>query len=151
VAAGYWTQILSTSSSSIHFKRTQCRRFSKPTENEVEAILNTLFPISERVSFNEKFILIEPTQLVSIFNPKAFNEKIEEIELHFQKTPFSKTRHCLFEAAIYYINEEVKPLRIIFLIGLVTIPNVGHWLHVEKLKEFFRKNEFFKTLKTNYI
>jgi pimeloyl-ACP methyl ester carboxylesterase len=120
---------------------------AKPSRNEVE---ETLYPYIQDFG-TRQFLLknlywVEPGQLDFRFNLKVFNRKIEVIGTALPEgTIFNKP--VLFVRggnSKYILNTDFPEIKKHFPnYELVTIPNVGHWLHAENPKLFFEQTVKF--------
>nr|WP_315195546.1 alpha/beta fold hydrolase [uncultured Flavobacterium sp.] len=107
----------------------------KPSRNEVEEIMKNYIPdFGTRQFLMKSLFWQEPGQLAFRFNLKVFNEKIDEIGkalasgLVFEK-PVLFIRGG---SSNYILDSDFDGIKDHFpSSGIVTIPNVGHWLHAE--------------------
>lgn len=115
----------------------------KPDRTQVEETLYPYIPdFGTRQFLMKNLYWKEPGQLDFRFNLKAFNEKIEEIgtvlpkENHFDKpTLFIRGGNSR-----YILDKDIPEIQKHFPnFSLVTIPNVGHWLHAENPKMFLEE------------
>jgi pimeloyl-ACP methyl ester carboxylesterase len=122
---------------------------TKPSRAEVEEILYPFISdFGTRQFLMKNLYWAEPGQLAFRFNLPIFNSKIETIgealpkENHFDKT----TLFIRGGNSNYILDSDLPEIKKHFPnFELVTIPNVGHWLHAENPKLFFE--ETFKFLK----
>jgi len=116
---------------------------AKPDRTEVEEILYPFIPdFGTRQFLMKNLYWVEPGQLAFRFNLSVFNAKIETIgealplANHFDKP-------ALFIRggnSRYILDSDLPEIQKQFpIFKLVTIPNVGHWLHAEKPKLFFEE------------
>jgi esterase len=114
---------------------------TKPSRNEVEEIMKNYIPdFGTRQFLMKSLFWQEPGQLAFRFNLKVFNEKIDEIGK-------SLASGLVFEKPMlfirggnsnYILDSDLEEIKEHFpLSTLVTIPNVGHWLHAENPKMFY--------------
>ncbi|RKS00741.1 alpha/beta fold hydrolase [Flavobacterium sp. 102] len=120
---------------------------SKPDRTMVEETLYPFIPdFGTRQFLMKNLYWIEPGQLAFRFNLPVFNTKIETIgealssENHFDKpTMFIRGGNSK-----YILDSDVVNIKQHFPnFKLVTIPNVGHWLHAENPKLFFEETSRF--------
>ncbi|WP_291132684.1 alpha/beta fold hydrolase [Flavobacterium sp. UBA7682] len=120
---------------------------SKPDRTMVEETLYPFIPdFGTRQFLMKNLYWIEPGQLAFRFNLPVFNAKIETIggalpnENHFDKpTMFIRGGNSK-----YILDSDVVDIQKHFPnFKLVTIPNVGHWLHAENPKQFFEETSRF--------
>lgn len=120
---------------------------AKPSRAEVEEILNPFIPdFGTRQFLMKNLYWIEPGQLAFRFNLPIFNTKIYSIgealpkENHFHKT----TLFIRGGNSNYILDSDLPEIKKHFPnFELVTIPNVGHWLHAENPKLFFEETARF--------
>lgn len=115
----------------------------KPDRTQVEEMLYPYIPdFGTRQFLMKSLYWKEPGQLDFRFNLKVFNEKIEEIG---KALPDDKIfeRPTLFIRggnSRYILDKDMPEIQKHFpIFELVTIPNVGHWLHAENPKMFFEE------------
>lgn len=115
----------------------------KPDRTQVEEMLYPYIPdFGTRQFLMKSLYWKEPGQLDFRFNLKVFNEKIEEIG---KSLPDDKIfeRPTLFIRggnSRYILDKDMPEIQKHFpIFELVTIPNVGHWLHAENPKMFFEE------------
>jgi esterase len=120
---------------------------AKPSRTEVE---ETLYPYIQdfgtRQFLMKNLYWIESGQLGFRFNLKVFNEKIEIIGTALQEgTIFDKpTMFIRGGNSKYILDTDLPEIKKHFPnFELVTIPNVGHWLHAENPKMFFEETARF--------
>jgi pimeloyl-ACP methyl ester carboxylesterase len=120
---------------------------TKPDRAEVEEIVYPFIPdFGTRQFLMKNLYWIEPGQLAFRFNLPVFNAKIEIIgealpeENHFnQPTLFIRGGNSK-----YILDTDLPEIKNHFpKFELVTIPNVGHWLHAENPKLFFEETAWF--------
>ena len=121
----------------------------KPDRAAVEEILYPFIPdFGTRQFLMKSLYWKEPGQLAFRFNLPVFNQKIETIgealpeENHFDKpTLFIRGGNSR-----YILDSDLETIEKQFPnYTLVTIPNVGHWLHAENPKAFFEETSNFLT------
>jgi pimeloyl-ACP methyl ester carboxylesterase len=121
----------------------------KPDRTEVEEILYPYIPdFGTRQFLMKNLYWVEPGQLAFRFNLKVFNDKIEEVgkELDTNKIYDGPTMLIRGGNSKYILDADLERIKRHFPnFQLVTIPNVGHWLHAENPKAFFE--ETYKFLK----
>lgn len=120
---------------------------TKPDRGQVEEILCPFIPdFGTRQFLMKNLYWVEPGQLAFRFNLSVFNAKIETIgealpeENHFDKpTLFIRGGNSsyIFDTDLPEIKKHFPKFE------LVTIPNVGHWLHAENPKLFFEETSKF--------
>ena len=119
----------------------------KPSRADVEEILYPFIPdFGTRQFLLKNLFWVEPGRLAFRFNLPVFNAKIETIgealpkENHFDKpTLFVRGGN-----SSYILDIDLPEIKKHFPnIELVTIPNVGHWLHAENPKLFFDETARF--------
>jgi len=120
---------------------------SKPDRTTVEETLYPFIPdFGTRQFLMKNLYWVEPGQLAFRFNLPVFNAKIETIgealpaENHFDKpTLFIRggNSNYILESDLPGIKKHFPNFE------LVTIPNVGHWLHAENPKLFFEQTARF--------
>jgi esterase len=120
---------------------------TKPNRTEVEQILYPYIPdFGTRQFLMKNLYWISPAQLAFRFNLEVFNTKIDEIgkalpaENRFEKpTLFIRGGN-----SNYILDLDFSTIQTHFFNAkLVTIPNVGHWLHAENPKLFFEATMTF--------
>lgn len=113
----------------------------KPSRNEVEEIMKPFIPdFGTRQFLMKSLFWQEPGQLAFRFNLKALNEKIDEIGK-------ALAPNLVFEKPVlfvrggnsnYILDSDFDGIEKHFpASSIVTIPNVGHWLHAENPKMFY--------------
>ena len=120
---------------------------TKPSRTEVEETLYPYIPdFGTRQFLMKNLYWKEPGQLDFRFNLKVFNEKIEVIGTDLPKqhkfsnpTLFIRggNSNYILDADLSQIQEHFPNYQ------LITIPNVGHWLHAENPKLFFEETARF--------
>ncbi|MFZ4671711.1 MAG: alpha/beta fold hydrolase [Flavobacterium sp.] len=120
---------------------------TKPDRAEVEEIVYPFIPdFGTRQFLMKNLYWVEPGQLAFRFNLPVFNAKIEIIGEalpegnHFnQPTLFIRGGNSK-----YILDTDLPEIKNHFpKFELVTIPNVGHWLHAENPKLFFEETARF--------
>lgn len=120
---------------------------SKPDRTAVEETLYPFIPdFGTRQFLMKNLYWVEPGQLAFRFNLPVFNEKIEMIgeplphSSHFnQPTLFLRG-----ENSRYILDADLPLIKQHFPNSiLITMPNVGHWLHAENPKLFFEETISF--------
>ena len=122
---------------------------TKPDRTAVEEILLPYIPDFGTRQFLMKSLYWKtPGQLAFRFNLEVFNQKIEEVgvalplENHFDKP----TLFIRGGKSNYILDSDLPQIRNQFPnYTLITIPNVGHWLHAEKPQVFFQESFEFLT------
>lgn len=121
--------------------------YTKPDRAEVEEIVYPFIPdFGTRQFLMKNLYWVEPGQLAFRFNLPIFNAKIEIIGEalpegnHFnQPTLFIRGGNSK-----YILDTDLPEIKNHFpKFELVTIPNVGHWLHAENPKLFFEETARF--------
>jgi pimeloyl-ACP methyl ester carboxylesterase len=116
---------------------------TKPDRTTVEETLYPFIPdFGTRQFLMKNLYWIEPGQLAFRFNLAVFNAKIEIIgealppEKHFNKpTMFIRGGNSK-----YILDSDINQIQKQFPDSiLITIPNVGHWLHAENPTSFFEE------------
>lgn len=116
---------------------------TKPDRQQVEELLYPFIPdFGTRQFLMKNLYWIEPGQLAFRFNLLVFNAQIETIgealpeQHHFDKpTLFIRGGNSR-----YILDSDLPEIKKHFPdTELVTIPNVGHWLHAENPKVFFEE------------
>lgn len=120
---------------------------AKPSRIEVE---ETLFPyipdFGTRQFLMKNLYWKTPEQLAFRFNLKVFNNKIEEIgtKLPEQNTFNNPTLFIRGGNSNYILDADIHNIKKHFPnFQLVTIPNVGHWLHAENPQLFLEETVAF--------
>ncbi len=119
----------------------------KPSRAEVETVLTKHIPdFATRQFLLKSLFWQEPGQLAFRFNLKAFLQNTttigEEVPTNIvftNPTLFIKGGNSNYIAAA----DEQKIHAIFPNSKIITIPNVGHWLHAENPKMFFEETVFF--------
>ena len=116
---------------------------TKPDRSSVEEILYPFIPdFGTRQFLMKNLYWIEPGQLAFRFNLSVFNAKIETIGEALPETNhFDKpTLFIRGGNSRYVLDTDMDEIKKHFRNAeLVTIPNVGHWLHAENPKGFFEE------------
>lgn len=119
----------------------------KPDRNLVEETLYPYIPdFGTRQFLMKNLYWKTPEQLAFRFNLKIFNEKIEEIGKALpEESIFEKpTLFIRGGNSKYILDTDLSDIKKYFPnFELVTIPNVGHWLHAENPKMFFEETARF--------
>jgi esterase len=119
----------------------------KPDRNSVEETLYPYIPdFGTRQFLMKNLYWKTPEQLAFRFNLKIFNEKIEEIGKALpEESIFEKpTLFIRGGNSKYILDTDLSDIKKYFPnFELVTIPNVGHWLHAENPKMFFEETARF--------
>lgn len=119
----------------------------KPSRTEVEETLYPYIPdFGTRQFLMKNLYWKEPGQLDFRFNLKVFNEKIEVIgtELPKQNKFDNPTLFIRGGNSNYILDADLPQIQEHFQnYHLITIPNVGHWLHAENPKLFFEETARF--------
>jgi pimeloyl-ACP methyl ester carboxylesterase len=122
---------------------------TKPDRAEVEEILYPFIPdFGTRQFLMKNLYWIEPGQLAFRFNLPVFNVQIETIgEALPEANHFDKpTLFIRGGNSKYILDTDIPEIKKHFPnVELVTIPNVGHWLHAENPKLFFEETNKFLT------
>jgi esterase len=120
---------------------------TKPDRTQVEEILYPFIPdFGTRQFLMKNLYWIEPGQLAFRFNLSVFNIKIETIGEALPETNhFDKpTLFIRGGNSKYILDSDIPEIQKHFTnTELVTIPNVGHWLHAENPKSFFEESHKF--------
>jgi len=114
----------------------------KPCRNEVEEILSQyITDFGTRQFLLKSLYWQEPGQLAFRFNLSVFNAKIEEIGKALPETAvFNKpTLFIRGGNSNYILDEDFDEVKKHFPNSRIeTIPDVGHWLHAENPKLFYK-------------
>jgi esterase len=120
---------------------------SKPDRTTVEEALYPFIPdFGTRQFLMKNLYWVEPGQLAFRFNLPVFNEKIEMIgEALPHSSHFDQPTLFLRGANSRYILDADRPLIKQHFPNsiLITMPNVGHWLHAENPTLFFEETISF--------
>ncbi len=120
---------------------------TKPDRQQVEEILYPFIPdYGTRQFLMKNLYWKEPGQLDFRFNLAVFNAQIEGIgEALPDANRFDKpTLFIRGGNSKYVLEADLSEIKKHFpLAELVTIPNVGHWLHAENPKAFFEETSKF--------
>ena len=119
----------------------------KPDRSEVEETLYPYIPdFGTRQFIMKNVFWVEPGQLDFRFNLKVFNNNIDEIGTALPENA-QFTNSTLFIRggnSKYILDVDLPQIEKHFPnSSLVTIPNVGHWLHAENPKAFFEETVRF--------
>jgi pimeloyl-ACP methyl ester carboxylesterase len=122
---------------------------TKPDRAEVEEILYPFIPdFGTRQFLMKNLYWVEPGQFAFRFNLPVFNAKIEAIgePLPQQNKFLNPTLFIRGGNSRYILDSDVLEIKNHFPnFELITIPNVGHWLHAENPKAFFEETiQFLK-------
>lgn len=119
----------------------------KPSRANVEETLYPYVPdFGTRQFLMKNLYWVEPGQLGFRFNLKIFNSKIDVIGTTLpEENIFEKpTLFIRGGNSNYILDDDLPEIKKHFPnFELVTIPNVGHWLHAENPKLFFEKTARF--------
>ena len=122
---------------------------SKPDRTEVEEILYPYIPdFGTRQFLMKNLYWITPGQLAFRFNLEAFNNHIDSIGTALPEEAVFENPTLFIRGgnSNYILDADVPGIKKHFpSFQLVTIPDVGHWLHAENPKLFFE--ETFRFLK----
>ena len=121
----------------------------KPDRGEVEETLLPYIPdFGTRQFLMKSLYWVTSGQLAFRFNLDVFNQKIEEVGValpldnHFDKP----TLFIRGGKSNYILDSDLPQIRNQFPnYTLITIPDVGHWLHAEKPQVFFQESFEFLT------
>ena len=120
---------------------------SKPSRTEVEQLLYPFIPdFGTRQFLMKNLYWVEPGQLGFRFNLEVFNKEIEVIGTALPEgNTFEKpTMFIRGGNSNYILDADLPEIKKYFPnFELVTIPNVGHWLHAENPKLFFEETARF--------
>ena len=121
----------------------------KPSRTEVEETLYPFIPdFGTRQFLMKNLYWVTPNQLGFRFNLKVFNENTDVIgtALPDENTFFKPTMFIRGGNSRYILDTDLPEIKKHFpKFELVTIPNVGHWLHAENPKLFFEETSSFLT------
>jgi esterase len=119
----------------------------KPDRTQVDEILKNYIPdFGTRQFLMKNLYWVAPGQLGFRFNLDVFNKKIEVVgEALSQGAVFSKpTLFIRGGNSRYILDEDFETIKLHFPNAtVITIPNVGHWLHAENPKAFFEETVKF--------
>ena len=119
----------------------------KPDRNQVDEILKNDIPdFGTRQFLMKNLYWVEPGQLGFRFNLEVFNQKIEEIgeALAHGFVFFKPTLFIRGGNSNYILDEDLENIKEHFPRAiLITVPNVGHWLHAENPKVFLEHTLMF--------
>jgi len=120
---------------------------SKPSRTEVEQILYPFISdFGTRQFLMKNLYWVEPGQLGFRFNLEVFNKEIEVIGTALPEgNTFEKPAMFIRGGnSNYILDADLPEIKKYFPnFELVTIPNVGHWLHAENPKLFFEETARF--------
>lgn len=122
---------------------------TKPSRTDVEEILYPYIPdFGTRQFLMKNLYWKEPGQLDFRFNLKVFNEKIDVVGTSLAENAMFEKPTLFIRGgnSKYILDSDLPEIKSHFPdFELVTIPNAGHWLHVENPKLFFEEtSEFLK-------
>lgn len=113
----------------------------KPSRSEVEEILaHYVTDFGTRQFLLKNLYWQEPGQLAFRFNLSVFNKKIKEIGKPLPENAIFNNPTLFIRGgnSNYILDEDFKNIQQHFPDSRIeTIPNVGHWLHVENPKMFY--------------
>jgi pimeloyl-ACP methyl ester carboxylesterase len=119
----------------------------KPSRAEVEEQLYPFIPdFGTRQFLMKNLYWKEPGQLAFRFNLEVFNKKIEVIGTALPENSFFNKPTLFIRGgnSRYILDTDFNDIKKHFPnYHLVTIPNVGHWLHAENPKLFFEETSKF--------
>lgn len=119
----------------------------KPDRNEVEEILYPFIPdFGTRQFIMKNVYWVEPGQLGFRFNLNVFNKTIDEIGTALPEGRVFKNPTLFIRGgnSKYILDTDMPQIKKHFPdSSLVTIPNVGHWLHAENPKLFLEETSTF--------
>jgi esterase len=119
----------------------------KPSRSEVEEQLYPFIPdFGTRQFLMKNLYWKDPGQLAFRFNLNVFNAKIEVIGTQLPADAMYKNATLFIrgENSNYILNKDLPEIERHFPnYKIVTIPNVGHWLHAENPKLFFEETSAF--------
>jgi len=120
---------------------------TKPNRAEVEETLYPYIPdFGTRQFLMKNLYWKEPGQLDFRFNLKVFNEKINEVGTKLSENAKFENPTLFIRGgnSNYILDKDLTEIKKHFPnFELVTIPNVGHWLHAENPKMFFEETARF--------
>jgi pimeloyl-ACP methyl ester carboxylesterase len=120
---------------------------SRPDRTQVEEMLYPFIPdFGTRQFLMKNLFWAAPGQLAFRFNLPVFNAQIEVVgEALPQESHFNKPTLFIRGGNSNYIldNDMLEIKKIFPNATLITIPNVGHWLHAENPKLFFEETSTF--------
>jgi len=121
--------------------------FIKPSRSEVEETLYPYIPdFGTRQFLMKNLYWVEPGQLGFRFNLKVFNNKIDVIGTALTEGNIFEKPTLFIRGgnSNYILDTDLPEIKKHFPnFELVTIPNVGHWLHAENPKLFFEETARF--------
>ncbi len=119
----------------------------KPSRTEVEEILFPYIPdFGTRQFLMKNLYWKEPGQLDFRFNLKVFNEQIDVIGTDLPKENIFDHPTLFIRGgnSNYILDTDLPEIQQHFPnYQIITIPNVGHWLHAENPKLFFEETARF--------
>ncbi len=120
---------------------------TKPDRSQVEEILYPFISdFGTRQFLMKSLYWKESGQLAFRFNLKVFNEKTDEIGKALPDSNVFKNPTLFIRGgnSNYVLDADLPEIQKYFPdFKLVTIPNVGHWLHAENPKMFFEETISF--------
>jgi esterase len=120
---------------------------TKPSRIEVEEILLPyISDFGTRQFLMKNLYWVASGQLGFRFNLKVFNEKISEIGVALPENSFFDKPTLFIRGgnSNYILDADLPNIKTHFpLMKLVTIADVGHWLHAENPKQFFDETQAF--------
>lgn len=121
----------------------------QPSRNDIETILLKYIPeTSTRQFLMKNLYWITPGQLGFRFNLKVFNEKVEQIGTALDENAFYNYPTLFLRGgnSSYIKDKDYSTIMHHFpKAEIITIPDVGHWLHAENPVAFFEiVNGFLK-------
>ena len=119
----------------------------KPSRTDVEEQLFPFIPdFGTRQFLMKNLYWKEPGQLDFRFNLKVFNEKIDVVGTSLSEDALFENPTLFIRGgnSKYILDTDLSEIKRHFPnFELVTIPNVGHWLHAENPKLFFEETSAF--------
>lgn len=119
----------------------------KPDRSQVEETLYPYIPdFGTRQFLMKNLYWVEPGQLAFRFNLPVFNAKIETIGEALPKGNYFDKQTLFIRGgnSKYILDTDLPEIKKHFPnVVLITIPNVGHWLHAENPKLFFEETSKF--------
>lgn len=119
----------------------------KPDRSEVEEALYPYIPdFGTRQFIMKNVYWVEPGQLGFRFNLKVFNDNIDEIGTALPENALFSNPTLFIRGgnSKYILDDDASQIKNHFPnFKLVTLPNVGHWLHAENPKLFFEETSSF--------
>ena len=119
----------------------------KPSRTDIEETLYPFIPdFGTRQFLMKNLYWKEPGQLDFRFNLKVFNEKIDVVGTSLSEDALFENPTLFIRGgnSKYILDTDLSEIKRHFPnFELVTIPNVGHWLHAENPKLFFEETSAF--------